>query len=119
MIEMSRAAVERREKRNAESRAWRAANPEKAKASVRATNLRKKFGLTPDQYETMLQEQGGGCWICGKEPGPRRLAVDHDHKTRQVRGLLCGNCNQGIGRLQDSPALLRRAAEYIERTRIQ
>jgi hypothetical protein len=63
--------------------------------------------------------QGGGCAICGRTPDDApgrwsRLNIDHDHKTGKVRGVLCHGCNSGIGHLQDDPALLRRAAEYVE-----
>jgi hypothetical protein len=61
--------------------------------------------------------QGGRCAICGKVPRSRRLAVDHDHKTGEVRGLLCASgdfgCNKGLGYFNDDPELLRRAYEYL------
>lgn len=79
------------------------------------TNTRRKYGLEPEQYELMLREQGGVCSICGQNNDGKRLAVDHDHKTKRVRGLLCGNCNNGLGRFQDAAALLRAAADYLER----
>lgn len=64
----------------------------------------------------MSAEQGGVCAICGgTNPSGHRLAVDHDHETRRVRGLLCHACNAGIGKLRDSPDLLRKAIDYLER----
>jgi len=80
------------------------------------TNLRRWYGLEPIQYETMLQEQNYVCIIC-KNPNPdgRRLSVDHCHETRRIRGLLCNNCNNGLGRFQENPELLRIAALYLER----
>jgi hypothetical protein len=80
------------------------------------------YGITAEQYDAMLAAQGGGCAICGEQcTSGRRLAVDHDHaccpgdKTcgKCVRGLLCGPCNQGIGKLRDSPRLLIAAASYL------
>lgn len=86
----------------------------------RIKNL-EKFGLTPEDYDRMLAEQGGVCAICrGPESGKaygggvKRLAVDHCHATGLVRGLLCGNCNKGLGNLGDSPERMREAARYVE-----
>lgn len=99
---------------NTKARQWQKDNPDKLKEVWRKQNLRKKFDLTPEQYESMLEQQNGGCAICGKPPGTRRLAVDHDHKTGAVRALLCGNCNHVLGNGQDNPNLLRKAADYLE-----
>lgn len=85
--------------------------------------LQYHFGLTSEEYETKLREQGGVCAVCSKPDGQdlhspnkyKRLSVDHNHKTGMIRGLLCNDCNRSIGQLQDSPALLRRAAEYLEK----
>lgn len=96
---------------------WRKRNP----AKIRDKALRSLYGVTNDWYVAKLAEQKGGCAICGgvetsidKRTGtPRSLAVDHDHETNAVRGLLCGNCNRGIGNLQDEPELMQRAALYI------
>lgn len=96
------------------ARKWQKDNPDKLKEVWRKQNLRKKFDLTLEQYEAMLAQQNGGCAICGKPPGARRLAVDHDHKTGAVRALLCSNCNHVLGNGQDDPDLLRKAAEYLE-----
>ena len=63
----------------------------------------------------MLRRQGGVCGICKRKPGKRRLCVDHDHKTGQVRGLLCGRCNSGNGFYGDDPRLTRAATAYLER----
>lgn len=58
-----------------------------------------------------------GCAICG-QPFVKTPQADHDHATGQVRGLLCGNCNSGLGLLQDNPELLRAAANYLEESSI-
>lgn len=97
--------------------------PEQAASYDRAWNLDRKYGLTVERYQEMLAEQGGVCACCKraethvhKKSGKLKdLAVDHDHATKKVRGLLCFNCNQGIGRLKDDPALLRAAADYLDR----
>jgi len=78
-------------------------------------HLRRKYGVSLDDYEALLAEQGG-CAICGKtekEEG-RRLAVDHSHIDGGIRALLCYNCNRGLGHFQDDPELLRQAMVYLE-----
>lgn len=79
-------------------------------------NRRKRqFGVGPEQYQEMLEKQGFACAICLRVPqaGDKALAVDHDHKGGQVRGLLCMKCNQSIGRFEDDPETLIRAAGYL------
>lgn len=84
------------------------------KRSLRKTHLKQKYGLTVEDYERMLEEQGGGCAICGRPPRDDiSLHVDHDHDTGLTRGLLCFPCNNAIGLMQDDPERLVRAAEYI------
>jgi hypothetical protein len=76
--------------------------------------MRKKYGITLEQYQAMLEKQDGVCAVCGEGcKSGRALSVDHNHTTGQLRGLLCGNCNRGIGYLQDDPELIRAALEYI------
>jgi hypothetical protein len=85
--------------------------------------LRTNHGISLAEYEEMLSEQDGVCAICGKRETSydpridciRLLAVDHDHRTGMVRGLLCDNCNHMIGQAHDDPEVLRRAADYLER----
>lgn len=93
-----------------------AENPEiqrKAKETSRAYILKTKYGLTPEDYETMVENQGGRCLICNKAPD-KSLNVDHCHTTGKVRGLLCWDCNTSIGKLKDDPEAMRRAASYVE-----
>jgi len=82
---------------------------------IRDISLRKLYGITSDDYDLLLARQNGGCAICGRTSNlsGRLMAVDHDHDTDEVRGILCENCNFGIGSMQDSPALLIKAAEYL------
>jgi hypothetical protein len=86
-------------------------------SSVRRRNLKYVYGLDRLKYEEMLAKQKGLCAICVGLPGVRALGVDHDHATGLIRGLLCSNCNRGIGHFKDKPELLREAAEYLERAR--
>lgn len=66
------------------------------------------------RYDEMLEEQGGGCWICGRPPKNRRLDMDHDHRTMTIRGLLCVRCNRALP-AWITPTWLRRAADYLEK----
>ena len=76
--------------------------------------LMGSYGITEEQYLAMLESQRHTCWICGETNGKTNLAVDHDHLTGDVRGLLCTRCNTAIGSLRDDPELCRRAAIYLE-----
>lgn len=78
------------------------------------TTLRKKYGITRADYDEMLRKQGGTCAICHCHQRYQALAVDHDHKTGFVRGLLCVNCNRGLGRFFDSELRVTRASEYLK-----
>lgn len=95
------------------SRKWRLENPERFREFQRQ-NYRKRpakrqlawakygiKGMSVDRYDAMLAAQGGTCAICGKPPKQKRLAVDHDHVTGEVRGLLCGPCNTMLGRMEE------------------
>lgn len=76
----------------------------------------KTYGLVDGEYERMYQEQGGVCAICQRATGAtKRLAVDHDHDTGLVRGLLCGPCNKLVGYFRNSPEAFDRAAVYLRR----
>lgn len=95
-------------------------SPEQQAAYGREWTLRRKFGITGEDFARMLAAQGGVCAVCKKPETHtypsgkvKELAVDHCHDTNVVRGLLCFNCNQGIGRFKDDPALLRAAADYL------
>jgi hypothetical protein len=87
----------------------------RSRERYRENHLKTKYGISLADYEAMLRRQGGVCGICKRKPGKRRLCVDHDHKTGQVRGLLCGRCNSGNGFYQDDPRLTRAATAYLER----
>lgn len=84
--------------------------------------LQRNFGISLQDYEDLLQAQGGACAVCGALNGTciysgektKSLGVDHDHKTGAVRGLLCSDCNRAIGQMQDDPERLRKAADYLE-----
>lgn len=102
------------------ARDWYRRNSERANTNRRRLALRESFGITPEDYEAMLAEQGGVCAICqrperAKRDGkPMRLSVDHCHTTGHVRGLLCHACNRGIGLCGEDLDWLGKAIRYLE-----
>lgn len=92
----------------------------RGKASVekvggsRTYHLKRRYGITAEDADAMLEAQGGVCAICLVATASH---VDHDHATGKVRELLCFNCNGGLGQFKDDPDVLRAAAEYVERHR--
>jgi hypothetical protein len=88
------------------------------KAEYRSKWLMKNYGIKAADYDRMLLEQGGLCKICKssdhKSKRVEHFAVDHDHETGQVRGLLCHSCNRGIGYLQDRLEIVEAAAKYLK-----
>ena len=72
------------------------------------------YRLQESEYEAILKHQGGVCAGCGKAPHGIRLAVDHDHKTGRIRGLLCWLCNRAIGILRDNAKAATRLGAYLE-----
>lgn len=96
---------------------WAAKNPERVLFLSRKSLLKRKYGMTPDDFDRMVVGQSGVCALCKRVPtGKKGLVVDHDHKTGRVRGLLCSLCNWMLGCSQDSPEVLRRAADYLHET---
>lgn len=82
----------------------------------RDKELQQKYGITPKDYEKLFRQQNGKCIICDTfDPGDRYnvFCVDHDHKTGKIRGLLCNNCNRGLGNFRDNPRTLIAAANYL------
>jgi hypothetical protein len=117
---------------------WRKANPEKKKASdkayaqtgkysayqkayrqrnkaaLRAKTIAKKFKIPVELYLSMIESHKGRCAICNGKPSKKKfLCVDHNHRTKKVRGLLCSQCNLALGLLRDSEALLKAALRYL------
>ena len=80
------------------------------------SRLKKAYGITLHDYNYMLYKQNNSCAICGLQNKERYgLHVDHCHHTGKIRGLLCSNCNSGIGNLRDNITLLYKAIEYLEK----
>jgi hypothetical protein len=98
-------------------RAYRAEyrNRPERKRAMRDLYYRRTYGISADEADAILEAQNGRCAICCT-PAPSRLAsmhLDHDHVTGQIRGFLCIDCNQGLGKLRDSSDLLLRALVYL------
>jgi hypothetical protein len=96
---------------------WRAANPERVKAKERAAGYRRNYGITIEEFDSMLASQDGTCAICYAEPRPgkRNFHVDHDHETGKVRGILCHNCNTAVGLLDENLERLSAATSYLRK----
>jgi hypothetical protein len=79
-------------------------------------HLKSRFGITTEQYQEMLASQNGVCAICHKlNSNGRRLAVDHNHATGEVRGLLCDRCNRLVGTIENNNLILLQAMAYLDR----
>jgi NMD protein affecting ribosome stability and mRNA decay len=97
---------------------WVRKNPEQFRQTQRRSILKRKYGLTEQDVENMLAAQDSACLICAASLHDAGFTVDHDHITGRVRGLLCSRCNRLIGLLRDDPAVVRRAASCLRRTKI-
>lgn len=101
-----------RDQQRLKAKEWQEAHPQKRKAQ-----RIKKFGITLDEFNQLLKDQDGKCAICGysDRSNPNFFpVVDHDHETGKVRGLLCMNCNQAIGKFKDDLNIIKSAISYLE-----
>ena len=112
-----------RQRLNKRSTEWVNKHVEKRRRQSLQSTLKQKFNLSLEDYEQIVLRQNGKCLICGDLPKVRtdskgrikdRLDVDHCHKTGKVRGLLCHNCNKGLGQFKESLELLKNAVIYME-----
>jgi len=97
---------------------WNKNNKEKTKQRSRIKDLKRNYGMTSQDYESMLSKQNTVCCICkANEPGKNRsyFTVDHCHATGKIRGLLCAKCNCALGLLNDDPKLFETAKKYLEK----
>jgi hypothetical protein len=95
---------------NKRNREWYLRNKKRMRPVRRAWHVRNHYGLSDEN--ALLRKQGGVCAICGTRRS--RKAVDHDHLTKRVRGVLCQKCNSGIGMFEDNINWLRKAIKYIK-----
>lgn len=83
---------------------------------VRNSGLKNRFGITNEDYFEMLKDQGGVCGICETLPEDGKyFHIDHDHESGEIRGLLCKNCNHGLGNFRDDVNILKNAIEYLDK----
>lgn len=90
----------------------------KGMETIRKGHLRRTYKITSEDYQRILEGQGGKCKICGAEENPDTRAgffvVDHNHTTGEIRGLLCTKCNALLGLAKEDPEILRRSIEYLK-----
>lgn len=96
---------------NKNRKEWDLADPER----TRGKYLRETYGIKLSDYDAMLEAQGHKCAICGQDETrfKKKLVIDHDHSTGEVRQLLCNMCNHGIGNFKDDIDLMANAIKYI------
>ena len=89
----------------------------RCKECLRKESYKSKYGILFEKYEKLLQQQNGKCIVCGSNKSGHKsknfFCIDHDHRTGEVRGLLCNNCNLGLGYFKDNPEALIAAAAYL------
>jgi hypothetical protein len=100
------------------SKEWRAqqkynSTPQR-KAYNQSWKLKKRYGLTIEDYNTMLASQAGCCAICKRELSNTKICVDHNHTIGTIRGLLCSRCNTGIGQFLDDVNIMQAAINYLK-----
>lgn len=91
-------------------------NPDYFKRRARDLRYQLDYGITLDDYEQLLTKQNNQCDICGTDTpvgGRENFAIDHDHSTGKIRGLLCNDCNLGLGSFQDNKESLKKAIQYL------
>jgi hypothetical protein len=76
----------------------------------RQYNLKKRYNITPKEYQVLKRKQNHKCKICNKR---KPLVIDHDHKTNKLRNLLCSKCNLALGLVKESTLVLKRMIKYI------
>jgi len=101
-----------------EHKRWTEENPEKireyrAKDPYTFKKRCARHGITPEEFWAMYEEQDGTCPVCDKAINAEGSAIDHNHETGEVRGILCKSCNRALGLLGDSPETMARAEEYL------
>lgn len=96
----------------------RTRNLPKLRQMERRQNLKRNYGMTLEDYESLVTLHNGVCAICGEKPTKgrgKKLHIDHDHATGKIRGLLCGQCNSALGNFKDNVAILKSAIKYLRK----
>ena len=102
--------------RTAATREWAERNPSAWERHLRKSLLKRRYGITIEEADALLEQQHGRCAICGVAEGDSRgfrLHIDHNHATGVVRGILCHLCNSGLGHFRDNPEFLTKAIAYL------
>jgi len=105
------------EKQYLATKSWCERNPARRKELLRKSQLKLCYGITQEQYLILLEKQNNQCAICNTSTPTGKwkvFAIDHCHSTGTIRGILCNECNRGMGLLRDSSELLRKAADYLD-----
>ncbi len=102
---------------------WRGNNRHRIKEHDRKIHIKTKYKISMETFDILCAVQGNRCGICRRdlpiaEKKWREVCVDHDHLTGKIRGILCRNCNTGVGHLQDNPDLLQAASLYVRKHRV-
>lgn len=126
------ATLEERNKKTKEYRKkWYQNNKEKVKEQTKKRyqsldfnyrqkyTIKYKYGIGLIEYETLVKKNNGCCAICGREQENgakhyKKLYIDHDHTTRKIRGIICNDCNRGLGGFKDNIQFLQNAIKYLE-----
>lgn len=115
------ARARHKKQREANPEAYRAYYRDRARNrrhEIRWEHIKRAFGLSREQWESIFTLQGNKCAICpATEPGRTNWHTDHCHETNVVRGILCGNCNAGLGLFDDNEDTLIAAAAYVRKHR--
>jgi hypothetical protein len=106
-------------KRAARARELYSINPHARRAGNNRSLIKQRYGITIEQKDEILADQGGICAICETDTPPTSTGwyIDHCHSSRTIRGILCQHCNNMLGMAKDSASILRAAAEYLEKNR--
>ena len=101
-----------KEKENKRNREYE----KRTKKARKNAKLKYRYGITLEQYNKMLDKQQHKCYICKEDAKnlSKKLAVDHCHNTKKVRGLLCSNCNTALGMFKDNINFLKNAITYLK-----
>jgi len=100
-----------KDKFNNYQREWRDANKERTAEIAKYSRIFRKYGITREEYDSLMEQTH--CTICNADLADRKPALDHCHTTGAIRGVLCNQCNVGLGFFQDSPEILKKAADYL------
>lgn len=95
---------------------WQRKRPPEYKYKKFLYDIFKRLGITQSQYEDIVNYSNNTCYICGREPysDKSRLHLDHNHKTGQIRGLLCARCNWYLATIEKDPTILEKIKNYLQ-----